>query len=269
MLFTKVAAVAASFGLAAAHPSHQKFHASKRAEAKRAASFSLKSAITTLTSGLFMEDAEHMAKIGMAYQGVNAAAQSDSTPIWLGTDGPNIFSFSNTAEVPVNVVMWYMAAGDYQSSFMNAEQPMITKSLDAGETFSASLANDISGGLSVLYNRVSTLTTDGQLNNTWAEFTTGEYATVDVSRLVNQIGNPLTATVTKGNDPGCVSDFEKCVFVCKDTNVNSCGAAGEVKLVNCEADSQPGANAYDADGDAPQGGCAGWSNGGTVEITIG
>lgn len=120
------------------------------------------------------------------------------------------------------------------------------------------MANGVSGGWAGLYNEITTLSQYGQVFNTWGEFTTGDFATVNVSREVNMGGNAMSIKVN-----GCTSNKSTCVFVCKSGN--SCMDAGTYDLLNCAAGSQPGA-ASGLYGGQPSGGCQGFSNGGTVAV---
>ncbi|KAH7025878.1 uncharacterized protein B0I36DRAFT_365527 [Microdochium trichocladiopsis] len=226
-----------------------------------AASFSCGS----LASGLSKADCDHMSNIGMAGQGVNS--KSSSGKIWIGTDGANQFIFKNTgAGPPLTVIVWDFPAGDYEASFMNVRKPKIAYSLpNVGDSVTVSVGNGVSGAFSFLANHKTVLSQYGQIYNTWGEFTTGDYATVDVSRLVNTRGNPINIKVQKN---GCVSNMDKCVFQCKNSALTFCGESGSYNLVNCENGSQSGASKGTWDGINPEGGCQGWSNGGKLEIGL-
>lgn len=207
-----------------------------------------------------------MAKIGMKAQGKNSKSNKDK--IWIGGDGKNTFKFTNSASkpsnAPVTLVLWYNAPNDYQSSFMNVRQAHITYSLPkVGDSVTISLDNGVSGGWSTLVNEATTLSQYGQIYNTWGEFTTGGYATVDVSREVNMGGNTMSVRVAAN---GCTSNMDKCVFKCKSGN--TCGAKDTYNLVDCANGSQPGATYGTRDGQ-PEGGCQGWTNGGHLDIKLG
>ncbi|KAI0022979.1 hypothetical protein F4780DRAFT_730939 [Xylariomycetidae sp. FL0641] len=204
-----------------------------------------------------------MQKIGMAYQGENSKANNGK--VWIGDDGPNKFTYTNKANVPVTLVLWVTPTGDYEAAFMNVRRAAVTYSMKPDESITLSLANGISGAWAYLFNE-KTILSNGYVFESWGEYTTGAYATVDHSMLPNTKGNPQTITV---KDTGCVSDSTRCYFACIDESVESCGyGKGEVKLVNCDPSSQPGAN-YGLFGGEPQGGCTGFSNGGEVDIVIG
>lgn len=198
----------------------------------------------------------------MLGQGTNARSDNDSdSGIWIGGDGPNTFTFINVAYVPVTVVVWHRALGDDQASFLNARVPKISYSLpERGSAVVISLANGVPGGWSALYNRSTPLTQYGQVDNTFGEFSTGEFATIDISRLVNMSGNPVTVRVSGG----CVADMKSCVYAC-DTGTSSCGAAGTYNLLGCGGPNA--VQSVDPDGN-PTGGCQGWSNGGHLDIML-
>jgi hypothetical protein len=220
---------------------------------------------SSLVTGLSSADCQWMSSIGMAGQGTNAVSNNGN--IWIGGDGPNTFTFTNQASspsaVPVTLILWDNPANDYQSSFMNVRTPKISYSLpNVGNSVTISLANGVSGGWAALNNRATTLSQYGQIYNTWGEFTTGSYATVDVTRLVNMGGNTMSVKVSTG----CVSNMNTCVFTCNSGN--TCGDSGSYSLLNCAAGSQPGASYGVYDGN-PSGGCQGWSNGGHLDISLG
>ncbi|EMR64710.1 putative candidate effector 5 protein [Eutypa lata UCREL1] len=218
-----------------------------------------------LASGLTLEDCEHISSIGMANQGINPT--SNNGLIWIGNDGDYTFTFTNGASnnVPVTVVIWNFPAGDYEASFMNVRQPQISYSLPTANTsVTISIARDISGGFASLQGHATTLSQWGQIYNTWGEFTTGDWATIDVSRLVNMSGNDMEITV---RDNGCVSNMDQCSFWCKN-NLNECGDSGTYDLVNCDNGSQPGATYGSYDGVNPDGGCQGWGANGHVDVVL-
>ncbi|KAL8399781.1 hypothetical protein RB594_000263 [Gaeumannomyces avenae] len=212
--------------------------------------------------GLAKADCEHMSKIGMAGQGYNPTSQNSI--MWIGTQGPNKFKFINRSSpsCPINIIVWHMKPNDFESSFMNVRRPRISYTLaKAGDSVTVSVPNGISGGWAGLYNRNVKLSSYGQIYNTWGEFTTGQYGTVDVSRLVRMNGNPMSIK-TSG---GCTSNMNKCVFVCKSGN--TCGTSGSYNLKDCKPGSQPHAN-YGTRNGNPEGGCQGFSNGGTVTVDL-
>ncbi|RYP16834.1 hypothetical protein DL765_004855 [Monosporascus sp. GIB2] len=223
----------------------------------------------SLAYGLTWEDCDWMSRIGMANQGVNPTWNNGL--IWIGNDGEYTFTFTNAASypgvehVPLTVIIWNFPPGDFEASFMNVRQPQISYSLPrTGDSVTISVARDVSGAFGALYGRTTTLSQWGQLYNTWGEFTTGDWATVDVSRLVNMGGNDMEITV---RDNGCVSDMNRCSFWCKN-NMLTCGESGTYDLVNCQPGSQPGATYGSWDGINPDGGCQGWGNRGHLDIVL-
>jgi hypothetical protein len=200
-----------------------------------------------------------MSDIGIAAQGINAF--SNNGLIWIGNDGPNTFTFINSAGgVDVALIIWYNAPNDYGSSFLTGRQPYISYSLSDLQEVTISMANGVSGGWAGLYHSVTTLTPDGQIFNTWGEFTTGNGATVDVSREVNANGNGMSINVATG----CVSNLTTCVYQCNNGQV-TCGASGTYSMINTNT---PNCNVgYDSLGN-PGGGCQGWSNGGHMDVTF-
>ena len=215
--------------------------------------------------GLNQIDCEWMSTIGMAGQGQNPTG--DNGIFWIGDDGPNTLTFYNEATnpspVPVTLIMWYDAPNTYTASFVAAYAPLISYSLpDTGDSVTISVANGVSGAWAALNDHVSDLTVNGQVNNTWGEFTTGEYATVDISREVNMVGNTMSLT-TSG---GCNANLDTCAYAC--ISGNTCYTAGSYELLNCLPGSQPYAAGQMVDG-VPTGGCQGWSNDGSVDIELG
>lgn len=200
-----------------------------------------------------------MSSIGMVSQGANAV--SNNGGIWIGSDGANTFTFTNEATNPsdVSVILVLWNADGYDGSFVNAYTPAITYSLpNIGDSVTISVANSISGAWAALNNHATTLNEYGQIFNTWGEFTSGDYATVDVSMEVNTAGNSMSITV---DENGCVSDMTTCVFQCTaGTSVQSCGDSGTYELTNCAVGSQPGATYGVYDGN-PSGGCQGLGKG--------
>ncbi|KAK1833455.1 hypothetical protein QBC39DRAFT_46941 [Podospora conica] len=218
----------------------------------------------SLVEGLSLEDCEHMASIGMFSQGDNSfAEEEDPHGTWIGDDGPNTFCFINKAGVPLTIVLWNMGPDDDQASFMNVRAPKITYSLpSSGDSVIVSLANGVAGGFSAIWDRTTTLSQWGMIDNTMGEFSTGAYATIDVSRLVNMSGNSMTVFV----QGGCVASMSRCVYQCSGADSESCGDAGTYELVGCWG--LPNAvSSVDKYGN-PTGGCQGWSYGGHVDIVL-
>jgi hypothetical protein len=122
-----------------------------------------------------------------------------------------------------------------------------------------SYAAGTSGGFSAYY--ADTQLVNGQVSNTWGEFTFADpYTTFDVSREVNMGGHALSLSGF-----GCTSNMDTCVFKCTDGS-NSCLTA--YSLFNCAGGSQPGAGAGTFGG-AASGGCTGSLAGSGMTATFG
>ena len=201
----------------------------------------------------------------MYAQGIND--HSDNGLIWIGDDGPNVFTFGNGADVSTNIVVWYQDDDpiNYAASFMSAEQPYITYSLAPNEEVVISMANGVSGAISPVLQGQTVLSEYGQIYNTWVEFTTGDYATMDVSREVNMDGVFMAALISSSEGGGYI-DNTLCAYVCYSGV--TCGDAGTYELLNC--DPAAGSNAEGAyiDGEWT-GGMQGWSNGGDITVLWG
>lgn len=213
-----------------------------------------------LVEGLSRDDCNRMANIDMAGQGQNAKEATEKG-IWVGKNGHTKFAFKNKSKGRVTLIVWSKASGDFQSSFMNALKPQVSWSLAPDQGLTVSLNAGVSGGFAGLYENNTTLSQWGQIFQTWGEFTTGKWATVNVSRLVRMDGNPLSIRTPIG----CVTDMDKCVFVCKDSK-NTCGERDTYQLKNCGPGSQPGAN-YGEKFGQPEGGCQGFEEPGS-EVSI-
>lgn len=208
--------------------------------------------------GLPREDCEYMRSIDVSEMGINDF--SNNGRIWIGDNGPNKLTFTNRADVPATLMIWHNA--DFQSSFVSARQPYVTYSLPiTGDSVVISVGGNVSGGFAALYDRTTILSPYGQVYNTWGEFTSGPYATINVSREPNMRGNSME--IRTGG--GCVSNMETCVFKCKSGN--SCWQDNTYYLQNCEAQAGNRRFGYDANGQ-PQGGCGGWENGGVVQVDL-
>ncbi|KAK3936438.1 hypothetical protein QBC46DRAFT_366924 [Diplogelasinospora grovesii] len=200
--------------------------------------------------GLAQDDCQWMSQIGMAGMGINAGGNNGH--VWVGGDGPNTITFWNRSPVRIIALLWN---GD--QSWVNVAAPQISWSLAPGQAVTISAANGVAGGFSALYNHQTTLR-DGQVYNTWGEFSTGNSATVDISRLPNMSGSAMDARV----GTGCVTNMNTCVFVCSNGQ-NRCGGPGEYALINCSGPN----TAYGLDPNGqPGGGCQGWSNGGHIDV---
>jgi hypothetical protein len=178
---------------------------------------------------------------------VNAA--SNNGGIWLGADGPYTNDFHNNSTEPVVLTIWEGA-----TSWVNKYVPAVTVSLAPGASQIVSFANGVSGAFSGVY--AATNLVNGQINNTWGEFTfSGIYTTVDVSREVNMLGRGIRVET-----PQCLTDMTHCVFVCP-AGQTTCWT--EYELQNCAIGSQVGAN-YGTSYGMPSGGCSGFGTTGAI-----
>jgi len=171
--------------------------------------------------------------------GTNAAESGASA--WIGSDGSYTNTFSNNAGEDLILVIWGPAG-----SWVNVNVPLITLSLPSGANETVSFAEGLSGAWSAIYSDTDTV--DGQISNTWGEFTFGPTGVVDVSREVNMGGHGMVI-----NGPTCTTDMDTCVFVCSEGNTCLTG----YELLNCDNGSQEGAT-YGTYGGYPSGGC-GWN----------
>ena len=171
--------------------------------------------------------------------GLNAVAAGASA--WIGSDGAYTNTFTNNAGEDLILVVW-----GPQGSWVNVAAPLITMSLPAGSSETISFANGLSGAWSAIYS--DTENVNGQISNTWGEFTFSPTGVVDVSREVNMNGHGMTI-----NGPTCKADMNTCVFQCSTGNV----CITDYVLLNCDNGSQQGAT-YGMFGNYPSGGC-GWN----------
>jgi hypothetical protein len=205
-------------------------------------------------------DCSRLQQLGFTSMGVNAV-QNTADSAWVGNDGTYQGLFNNTSPEQLVLVVWNQAFG-YSSSFVQSSQPRLTLSLPPGATTTISFADTFSGAWAAIYK--DTQMANGQISNTWGEATTGTWGTVDVSREVNMAGHDMSIVTPGvqsqwGNTPSCTSDMNNCVFVCNSGN--TCGTEGSYTLQSCANKGMFGG--------ADSGGCQGWSNGGTIKVTLG
>ncbi|KAF2673144.1 hypothetical protein BT63DRAFT_451176 [Microthyrium microscopicum] len=190
---------------------------------------------TTSASTSSVDISSKLMSVGFANLGQNSQASNGAC--WLGSGGPNVNTVKNAASESIIVVVWGPAG-----SWMNTagKPPLITVALSPGQSQVISCA-DISGGMSAIYG--NTQLVNGQISNTWVEFTYGAWGTVDVSREVNMSGNSISVVGSK-----CTTDMSTCVFTCKSGN--TCFEAGTYQLNNCGAQ-----NGGQTDAAGMNGGC--------------
>jgi len=143
-----------------------------------------------------------------------------------------------------------------QGSWVNAVQPAITVTLPQGQSKTISFSDGVSGAWAAIYEDTELI--NGQISNTWGEFTFSVEGVVDVSREVNMSGHTMEIV-----GPSCTTNMDTCVFVC--SSGNSCEFGYE--LLNCDNGSQPGAN-YGTFAGAPSGGCGGLGSSAAVTTTF-
>lgn len=187
--------------------------------------------------------------MGLTSLGINAVTPSSNA--WIGTDGPYTNEYSNASGEDIIIVIW----GPW-GSWVNTVQPLITVSLASGENVTVSFADGAVGASTAVYP--DTELVNGQISNTWVEYTFSEYGVVDVSREVNMNGHSVSVV-----GPSCTTDMDTCVFVCASGDV----CMTDYLLLNCENGSQPGATYGTYDG-APSGGCGGLGSSASLKTTF-
>jgi len=202
------------------------------------------------SSGLTSDDAKKLASLGFQATGTNA--KDSSGGVWIGSGGAYTSSFTNSYTSGIILVVWGPGA-----CWVNAHTPLITVSLPPQGSTTISFAYQQSGAWSAVYP--DTTLVNGQISNTWAEYTFTSSGVVDVSRLVNGNGHSLEVV-----GPSCTSNMSTCVFECNSGTTCMTG----YKLVNCG--SQSGAQLGTDSNGADSGGC-GWNGAtsGSFKTTFG
>ena len=177
---------------------------------------------------------------------------SNNGKVWIGDDGPYVNTFVNDSGEDLVFAVW-----GPDGSWINKIKPYVTHSLAAGEKATLSFASGLSGAWSAFYP--DTQMVNGQVANTWGEFTMSDQGVVDVSREVNMGGKTMSIDTGKG----CVSDMSRCVFVCDAGNSCMTGYS----LLNCDPSSQTGAKTGTYGG-AASGGCGGMGSGTKLTTTF-
>lgn len=189
--------------------------------------------------------------LGVVSAGINAV--SDAQDVWVGTGGPYTMELINNAGEDLYLVCWGSAG-----SWINSIVPLITLSIPSGGKSTLSFKDGASGALGAFYS--DTKLVNGQLSNTWVEFTMGNYGVFDVSREVNMNGHSVEVV-----GPSCTSNMDTCVFKCTDSSVSSCEF--DYELVNCDTGSQKGAQFGTYKG-AASGGCGGLGEAASMVATF-
>jgi hypothetical protein len=201
-------------------------------------------------NALTAADSSKLTALGLLSAGVNAANSAGG--VWLGDDGPYKNEVVNESGEDLILVVW----GTF-GSWVNAVQPHITASIPAGQSVCVSASSGQTGAMTTIHS--DTELVNGQIKNTWVEFTFGEYGVIDVSREVDMQGHSFSVV-----GPSCTTDMETCVFKCGGGELVC--TFGYV-LENCANGSQPGANYGTYEG-APSGGCGGMGPAATLKTTI-
>jgi len=224
--------------------------ATKAASSSKAAASSKATAVAGIdsTTVLAASDLAKLTSLG-CQKGTNAV--SNNGGVWIGTDGPYVHEFINGAGEDIIVVVW----GSW-GSWVNTQTPLITHSLAAGESTHVSFASGSVGAFSAIYS--DTQMVDGQISNTWGEYTHSVEGVVDVSREVNMNGHTLEIV-----GPSCTTNMDTCVFVCSSGDVCITG----YELLNCDNGSQTGANYGEFEG-SPSGGCGGMGSSASFKTTF-
>lgn len=196
---------------------------------------------------------------------------TNSAAIETGNGGPFVIDFCNDSGKDIVVVAWTGESEQdmWTSMCVNKYAPSMTQPILPGESTTISIdpskvGGSVSGGFAALYPYTD-LSNAGSINNTWAEFTyttASQFSAVDVTRLVNMVGNEMSIETYASYPPTgnalCTSDMDTCVFQCTD-NSNSCLQGS---LLNCE-----GANTQNFQGTS--GGCGGFTaQGGYTKISF-
>lgn len=176
----------------------------------------------------------------MGFQSLGVNGDTPDNGVWLGDDGPYTNEYCNESGEDLILVIW-----GADGSWVNVKQPHITVSIENGTSTTVSFANGQSGAWSAIYP--DTQMKDGQISNTWGEYTMNNFGVVDVSMLPNMKGKKMTIV-----GPSCVSNMETCVFQCDEGDICMTG----YKLINCDPEQNPGAQAGLYEG-AASGGCGG------------
>jgi len=200
-----------------------------------------------------LSDAEEAAlqAFGVVSQGFNAV--SSAQDVWIGNDGPYTMDIVNSAGEGLYLVCWGPSG-----SWINVDTPLVTQYIAPGATTTLSFANGASGALSAFYS--DTKLVNGQMAETWIEFTMSNDGVFDISREVNMQGHTVEVV-----GPSCTSNMSTCVFQCTDTSVSSCEF--DYELVNCANGSQSGAQFGTFDG-ADSGGCGGLGSSAAMTATF-
>lgn len=219
------------------------------ASATASASTTKSSSSNVLGDIISAVDEALISALGIISAGINALEENDS--VWIGDSGDYTNEFINNSDDSILLTIW-----GSDGSWVNVKQPLVTMTIASGESQTVSFANGVSGAWSAIYSDTSLV--DGQVSNTWGEFTFSEEGVVDVSREVNMNGHDMEIV-----GPSCTTNMTTCVFVCDSGDSCETGYS----LQNCENGSQEGAN-YGTYNGAASGGCGGLGSSATLTTTF-
>ncbi|KAL1610503.1 hypothetical protein SLS60_002172 [Paraconiothyrium brasiliense] len=202
---------------AAAEPSAADAPSSTEAAAPAATSASASSDADGVLGDILSGIESLATKLG-AQLGVNS--ETDNGQIWIGGDGKHSATFTNGADKDAMVWCWGKS-----TMWINANQPVISIKLAAGETQKLSVADGFSGGCGASFDDSDLYM--GLLNESILEFTFGSGANgcFDISREINMKGIQLTAKGSKCTS-GLDGSSNSCTFVCTDSSATRCGSGG-------------------------------------------
>jgi len=201
--------------------------------------------------GTILAAADSSKLTSMGFKSVGTNAVSNNGAVWIGSDGDYTNNFINDSGEDIILVIW-----GPEGSWVNANKPLITCSLSSGESTIISFASGSIGAWAAIYS--DTQLVNGQICNTWGEYSFTTDGVVDVSREVNMNGHKMEIV-----GPSCTTNMDTCVFVCSSGDVCTYG----YELHNCAIGSQPGA-VCGLDGGNPSGGCGGMGSGASLKTTF-
>ncbi|KAJ4299030.1 hypothetical protein N0V90_004274 [Kalmusia sp. IMI 367209] len=199
-------------------------------------------------------------KLG-AQLGTNS--KSENGQIWIGGDSKYSATFKNGADKDAMVWCWGKS-----TMWINANVPLISIKLAAGESQKLSIADGFSGGCGASFDDSDLFM--GLLNESILEFTAGAGANgcFDISREINMKGIVLTAKGSKCTS-GMDGAQQACTFICTDSSAVRCGAGGGDYAIDVGSASEGpcmvGKDPFTGDA---SGGCQMGDDGEAMEITI-
>lgn len=240
---------------AAAEPTAQATASSSSSAApssSKSSGNSLSDAVGSLVGEATGDLASMVSKLSSNAAGLSIAQAVTNAAVAQGSHGPYTMQASNNKNTDMLLVCWNSNNG-YSSSFVGkgATAPVLTVAIPAGKSQMISFATGSSGACSPVWEDTAA-TTDGQIQNTWLEYTFEPTGVVDVSREVYMSGDSIATTV---ESTGCKSNMDQCVFTC--TSGTSC--MENYQLSNCAGQNGAVPGARD-------GGC-GWNGNANDKIT--